>query len=142
MAKRYARLNWNSTTTYVSAENLNKMDKGIDDCDNAIEVLNEGLNTVNNNLQWTICGLYDIGVHSVDLSNKREVLVILFDTINGNTSRASAVFPMEYFTGGNAAEINTYIDKRNYGMFTATTSAITVHVINGTYVNKLLIYAR
>lgn len=50
MAKRYARLNWNSTTTYVSAENLNKMDKGIDDCDNAIEVLNEGLNTVNNNL--------------------------------------------------------------------------------------------
>lgn len=51
MAKRYARLNWNSTTTYVSAENLNKMDKGIDDCDNAIEVLNEGLNTVNNNLQ-------------------------------------------------------------------------------------------
>ena len=40
MAKRYARLNWNSTTTYVSAENLNRMDKGIDDCDNAIEALN------------------------------------------------------------------------------------------------------
>ena len=68
--------------------------------------------------------------------------MILFDTINGNTSRASAVFPMEYFTGGNAAEINTYIDQRNYGMFTATASAITVHVISGTYVNKLLIYAR
>ena len=53
MAKRYARLNWNSTTTYVSAENLNKMDKGIDDCDNAIETLNDGLNTVNNNLNHT-----------------------------------------------------------------------------------------
>lgn len=47
----YTRVNWNSTTTYVSADNLNIMDKGIDDCDNAIEVLNEGLNTVNNNLQ-------------------------------------------------------------------------------------------
>lgn len=50
MAKKYARLNWNSTTTYVSAENLNVMDKGIDDCDNAIELLNEGLKTVDNNL--------------------------------------------------------------------------------------------
>lgn len=39
MAKRYARLNWNSTSTYVSPDNLNKMDKGIDDCDNAIENL-------------------------------------------------------------------------------------------------------
>ena len=51
MAKRYARLNWNSTSTYVSASNLNVMDKGIDDCDNAIEVLNDGLKAVNNNLK-------------------------------------------------------------------------------------------
>ncbi|WP_167957972.1 hypothetical protein [Anaerosporobacter faecicola] len=50
MAKRYARLNWNSTSTYVSPDNLNKMDKGIDDCDNAIETLNTQVNTLNNNL--------------------------------------------------------------------------------------------
>lgn len=40
MAKRYIRLNWQnkpSTATPVSAANLNKMDKGIDDLDNAIE---------------------------------------------------------------------------------------------------------
>lgn len=54
MAKRYARLNWNSTSTYVSASNLNVMDKGIDDCDNAIEVLNDGLKAVNNNLGGSI----------------------------------------------------------------------------------------
>ena len=107
-----------------------------------VKMLKDSVDAVNNNLTWTICGLYDTGVHSVDLSNKREILAVLFDTVNGNTSRASAVFPLEYFTGGNAAEINTYIEQRNYGMFTATTSAITVHVISGTYVNKLLIYAR
>lgn len=67
MAKRYARLNWNSTTTYVSAENLNKMDKGIDDCDNAIEVLNEGLNTVNNNLTNGLLG--KIGKTTEAISN-------------------------------------------------------------------------
>ena len=40
MAKRYARLNWQNTpsvATPMNATNLNKMDKGIDDCDNAIE---------------------------------------------------------------------------------------------------------
>lgn len=40
MAKRYARINWQgkpSVATPVSPTNLNKMDKGIDDCDNAIE---------------------------------------------------------------------------------------------------------
>jgi hypothetical protein len=40
MAKRYARINWQnkpSVSTPISAANLNKMDKGIDDCDNAIE---------------------------------------------------------------------------------------------------------
>lgn len=42
MAKRYARINWQdapSTATPRNAANLNKMDKGIDDLDNAIEDL-------------------------------------------------------------------------------------------------------
>lgn len=46
MAKRYARVNWQnspSTTTPLNADNLNKMDKGIDDLDNAIEELNNNL---------------------------------------------------------------------------------------------------
>lgn len=50
----YARVNWNSTTTYVSSENLNVMDKGIKDCDDAIVALSIDLqaqiNSVNNNL--------------------------------------------------------------------------------------------
>ena len=40
MAKRYIRMNWQnspSTVTPISAENLNKMDKGIDDVDSALE---------------------------------------------------------------------------------------------------------
>lgn len=40
MAKRYARVNFQntpSTATPLNATNLNKLDKGVDDCDNAIE---------------------------------------------------------------------------------------------------------
>jgi len=53
MAKRYTRINWQNSpnvATPLSAENLNKMDKGIDDCDNAIEVLTNQIATLNNNL--------------------------------------------------------------------------------------------
>lgn len=42
MAKRYLRINWQNkpnTATPINAENLNKMDKGIDDIDNALETL-------------------------------------------------------------------------------------------------------
>ncbi len=42
MAKRYTRLNFQnspSVATPLNATNLNKIDKGIDDCDNAIEDL-------------------------------------------------------------------------------------------------------
>lgn len=104
MAKRYARLNWNSTTTYVSAENLNKMDKGIDDCDNAIEVLNEGLNTVNNNfinifvpksLDWldqiTASGLYNITLNTNNKAhfpsqNQAGDVYNVFAIVNGNNA--------------------------------------------------------
>ena len=51
MAKRYARVNWQnspSTTTPLNADNLNKMDKGIDDLDNAIEELNNNLGNIRN----------------------------------------------------------------------------------------------
>lgn len=46
MAKRYTRINYQdspSTATPLSAANLNKMDKGIDDLDNAIEALSDNL---------------------------------------------------------------------------------------------------
>ena len=49
MAKRYTRINWQnapSTATPISAENLNKMDKGIKDNDDAIGDL--ALLTTNN----------------------------------------------------------------------------------------------
>ena len=50
MAKRYIRINWQnkpSVATPISATNLNKMDKGIDDCDNAIEeIYNKRVNNV------------------------------------------------------------------------------------------------
>ena len=50
MAKRYARINWQNrpnVATPISATNLNKMDKGIDDIDNAIEeIYNKRVNNV------------------------------------------------------------------------------------------------
>ena len=42
MAKRYARINWQNrpnVATPISATNLNKMDKGIDDIDKALDAL-------------------------------------------------------------------------------------------------------
>lgn len=62
MAKRYIRLNWQnrpSVATPLNSVNLNKMDKGIDDCDNAIEDLYTiKLNTANvaNNVVTTAAG--------------------------------------------------------------------------------------
>ena len=50
MAKRYIRINWQNrpnVATPISATNLNKMDKGIDDIDNAIEeIYNKRVNNV------------------------------------------------------------------------------------------------
>ena len=63
MAKRYIRINWQdkpSTATPLSATFLNKMDKGIDDIDNAVETLDTNkINNSNiaNNLVTTAEGL-------------------------------------------------------------------------------------
>ncbi len=63
MAKRYIRINWQdkpSTATPLSAAFLNKMDKGIDDIDNAVETLDTNkINNSNiaNNLVTTAEGL-------------------------------------------------------------------------------------
>lgn len=56
----YTRVNWNSTTTYVSAENLNVMDKGIKDLDTSLgdvatlkttaKTVVPAINEINNNL--------------------------------------------------------------------------------------------
>jgi hypothetical protein len=61
--KRYIRLNFQnspSTATPLNAVNLNKMDKGIDDCDNAIEDLYSvkfDKASIANNLITTASGL-------------------------------------------------------------------------------------
>lgn len=63
MAKRYIRLNWQdrpSVATPINQINLNKMDKGIDDIDNAVEDLyTTKLSTANiaNNDVTTAAGL-------------------------------------------------------------------------------------
>lgn len=63
MAKRYIRVNWQnkpSTSTPMSATNFNKMDKGIDDLDNAIEdIYGNKIDKANiaNNLVTTTTGL-------------------------------------------------------------------------------------
>lgn len=53
MAKRYARINWQdypSVATPRNATNLNKMDKGIDDCDDAIEEISEQISGLSNSV--------------------------------------------------------------------------------------------
>ena len=53
MAKRYARLNWQnapSVATPINAVNLNILDKGIDDLDNAIEAQATQIQMINDNL--------------------------------------------------------------------------------------------
>ena len=76
MAKRYARLNWQnkpSVATPINATNLNKMDKGIDDIDTAL-----------NNLENSIVGQIvndptKINNAAVNYSLKQSI-----DTINKN----------------------------------------------------------
>ena len=73
MAKRYTRINWQNkpnTATPISAENLNKMDKGIDDNDKAIGDLAQ-LNTSNkSSLVSAVNELNNnLTVQSVDLSS-------------------------------------------------------------------------
>lgn len=49
MAKRYARINWtNTNSTLLNATNLNKMDKGIDDIDDTLELKLDKASVVNN----------------------------------------------------------------------------------------------
>lgn len=73
MAKRYARINWQnspSVATPLSAENLNKMDKGIKDCDDAIGDL--ALLTTNNKTDLVSAineQNNNLTVQSVDLSS-------------------------------------------------------------------------
>jgi len=70
MAKRYARVNFQnrpSVATPLNAINLNKLDKGIDDIDNALETANSAIATLDtgkigtsniaNNLATTAAGL-------------------------------------------------------------------------------------
>lgn len=108
MAKRYARLNWQnkpSVATPINATNLNKMDKGIDDCDNAIEeiyakrvnnvvttntdtflagpvgkLLQDQITTINNNLG-------DVSSQLAEKANRDEVTNVL--TPKGNIAYAS-----------------------------------------------------
>ena len=83
MAKRYARLNWNSTTTYVSSENLNRMDKGIDDCDNAIEALNNNLVSFESSKSIITCKLRESTI--LDTESYRYYLPVSLFNLVGNS---------------------------------------------------------
>ena len=59
MGKYYSRINWQnspSKTTPISAENLNKMDKAIEDLDNEAAVLRQEINDVKSYVSKDLLG--------------------------------------------------------------------------------------
>lgn len=53
----YTRINWKALpakTTAISADNLNKMDKGIADAHTEIEALNSSLGNLDTRVSWTV----------------------------------------------------------------------------------------
>ena len=73
MAKRYARLNWQnapSVATPINAANLNIMDKGIDDLDNAIEAQAMQIQTLNDNLATISNSLTDFTMPSQQFADQ------------------------------------------------------------------------
>nr|WP_308743196.1 hypothetical protein [uncultured Anaerocolumna sp.] len=105
MAKRYIRINFQnapSTATPLSAEILNKMDKGIDDIDNAVELkidktsiiqttatndstkvpssavtygLQQSVNEINNNLTWKVVASVSGNTKITLPNNYQEILI-------------------------------------------------------------------
>lgn len=97
----YARVNWNSTTTYVSADNLNVMDKGIKDLDTnmgdvaalktSAKTIVPAINEINNNLTDLIAiNELNIGtftantLKTVDVSIPAKSLIIGYQGTVGN----------------------------------------------------------
>ena len=86
MAKRYIRINFQnspSTTTPLNNVNLNKIDKGIDDCENAIE------------------DLYNVKFSKSD--------IVQTDTVNDTTKVASAA--VTYVHGQEIDSLNNTLSK-------------------------------
>lgn len=95
MGKRYTRVNWKaypSKTTKISADNFNKMDKGIDDNDNAIVALESSVTalTTKENANATsiakinddltgITGTLAAGATSITLSSSKITTNSTFD---------------------------------------------------------------
>lgn len=70
MAKRYARINWtNTSNTPLNQTNLNRMDKGIDDCDNAIEELYSSVSSLNTNIGNKVDKVSGKGLSTNDYTN-------------------------------------------------------------------------
>lgn len=130
MAKRYIRLNWQnapSVATPINAANLNKMDKGIDDIDTAL-----------NNLENSIVG------QIVDDPTKINNAAVIYslsnqvDTINnnlGNTNVITAFNNTSYAT--NASRSNYSVNKKQVvltlqivGSFSATTGEVLLHTLD------------
>lgn len=99
MAKRYIRLNWQnapSVATPINATNLNKMDKGINDIDTAL-----------NNLENSIVGQI---VDDPTKINNAAVIYSLSNQVNtltNNLGNIKVLINRQYLPGGDTLTFNT-----------------------------------
>ncbi len=103
MAKRYTRINWvpaPSTATEITSERLNVMDKGIDDCDNAIETLNNNLADYEEIIPVTFVS----GVTGFCVKNNRLKIARLYVSIQTAVANNSVVgtLPQKVWGASNA----------------------------------------
>ncbi len=117
MAKRYIKINFQnapSTATPLNATTLNKMDKGIDDCDNAIEELYDvkanktDIVNVQTNNAAKICGAalaYSMGQQITSLSSK---IAVIDKNVVVTTANTDVTDTLDYpagFTSSNCRAI-------------------------------------
>ena len=111
----YARINWEdtpSTKTPINASNLNKMDKGIDECASAINKLNETTSELNTNLDDLAFVKYHIANEIINISSYSSSTNPYITPADGyanitvtSTTLAGSLFIMVNDKGGSAGTI-------------------------------------
>jgi hypothetical protein len=143
MAKRYIRINFQnspSTVTPLNATNLNKIDKGIDDLDNAIEAINDNLATVITMTSGvgTITGGYIksgkvIAVSAMAVTNAQQNAgAVIASGISPSLFEISGLLCKD---GGSGANIEVYI--YNGDIITKNILPIGTYVITGGYISAV-----
>ena len=129
MAKTYTKLNWQnspSTSTAISATNLNIMDKGIDDIDNAVVALQSGKIDKTSIAQTdTINDATKVASTAITHAHGLEI-----DAINDNLAFLTENLDSTYFDGSTVYKSATWKRLKVWNAVKSALNASTVYTIH------------